>query len=77
MILLHKNLEEGTPEYVEYLVDMLMFKEDDTLKNIKEYDDILIYAANYIVEYDSPYIDSEGNIDLEYKTVKISKKYAK
>ena len=69
----NKSLEEGTPEYVEYLVDMLMFKEDEEIKKIEEYQDILTYAANYIVYYKAPFIDSDGNIDPDYKVVKIPK----
>lgn len=69
----NKSLEEGTPEYVEYLVDMLMFKEDEEIKKLEEYQDILTYAANYIVYYKAPFIDSDGNIDLDYKVVKIPK----
>lgn len=54
------NIKKGTCEYVAYLNDLLMFEEDEELKKLPEYEDIKVYAANYVVEIDSlPVIPSE------------------
>ena len=46
------NLKPGSPEYIGYLSDILTFDSDRDIKKLPEYDDILIYASNYIVESD-------------------------
>ncbi|MDO4384019.1 MAG: amidase domain-containing protein [Eubacteriales bacterium] len=42
------NIEIGTPEYVDYLTDILVFENDKTMKKEKEYDDIKLYASEYL-----------------------------
>lgn len=46
------KLKPGSPEYIRYLSDILIFDNDKDIKKLPEYDDILIYASNYIVESD-------------------------
>lgn len=46
------NLKPGSPEYIGYLSDILTFDNDKDIKKLDEYEDIKIYASNYIVESD-------------------------
>ena len=46
------KLKPGSPEYIGYLSDILTFDNDKDIKKLDEYEDIKIYASNYIVESD-------------------------
>lgn len=53
-----ENLEikPGTPEYTEYLMSMLTDGVDEELLAEPYYNEILVYAANYVTEF--PQMDS-------------------
>ena len=53
-----ENLEikPGTPEYTEYLMSMLTDGVDEELLSKPFYNEILVYAANYVTEF--PQVDS-------------------
>ena len=56
------NIEIGTPEYVEYLTDLLIFEEDEDLKKLSQYENIKIYASEYLTSLnDSGLSEIKGN----------------
>lgn len=42
------SIEVGTSEYVDYLTDILMFENDKVIRKEKEYEDIKLYASEYL-----------------------------
>ena len=44
------NYEEGSEEYVEYLLSILIYNEDKELMQHPNYDNILVYASKYLNE---------------------------
>lgn len=56
------NIEIGTPDYVEYLTDLLIFEEDEDLKKLSQYENIKIYASEYLTSLnDSGLSEIKGN----------------
>ena len=51
-------IRRGTEDYIGYLVDLLMFEDDEDLAALPEYEDILSYASSYVVE--SQYYNSDA-----------------
>lgn len=45
------NLKFGTPEYLEYLYEQMLYKSDEDLMNHPDYNIILSYFAEYIASY--------------------------
>lgn len=50
------GIKPGTPEYTEYLMSMLTDGVDEELLSEPYYNEILVYAANYVTEF--PQVDS-------------------
>lgn len=44
------DIELGTPEYAEFLTDILMFENNDVLKDSEGYENFKIYASEYLSE---------------------------
>lgn len=65
----HLNIELGSSEYVEYLTNILMFEDDEDLKQLSQYDDFKIYASEYLNQ-----INNLSNNTINEKKVLMSKK---
>ena len=50
------GIKPGTPEYTEYLMSMMTDGVDEELLAEPYYNEILVYAANYVTEF--PQVDS-------------------
>ena len=50
----NKNIALGTEAYMEYLVDLLMFEDDEVLQKSPQYEDIKIYASEYLSQLNDP-----------------------
>lgn len=48
------SIEPGSSEYVEFLTNQLMFREDSQLTTRPDYDELELYAGIYLSEVNSP-----------------------
>lgn len=58
------KIEIGSIEYVDYLTDLLMFEDDKNLKELPQYEDIKIYASEYL-----------SNLNVQEAVVEKDKKF--
>lgn len=78
-----EKIQIGTPEYTEYLVELLMFENDESLKALPQYENIKIYASEYLTQIDNPNatVSKDGRMQLnkaeEAKTIADIKEEAK
>ena len=70
-----EKIQIGTPEYTEYLVKLLTFENDESLKALPQYENIKIYASEYLTQIDNPNatVSKDGRMQLnkaeEAKTI--------
>lgn len=78
-----EKIQIGTPEYTEYLVKLLTFENDESLKALPQYENIKIYASEYLTQIDNPNatVSKDGRMQLnkaeEAKTIADIKEEAK
>lgn len=77
------SIETGSSEYVDYLTDLLMFENDEDLKKLPQYEDIKIYASEYLSNLNNADAVVEKdkkiylNVSEQHKTIDLIKQEAK
>lgn len=78
------SIEIGSPQYAEYLMEILMYEDDEKLKELPQYEKIKIYASEYLSNINSPDAIVRGdndnlllNLNEQHKTIDAIEKEAR